>query len=53
MIRPLFKFRMGIMVDYKELRRILNGANMSVRHYQNGNVAVTDSKRFRGMDISA
>lgn len=53
MIRLLFKFRMGIMVDYKELRRILNGANMSVRHYQNGNVAVTDSKRFRGMDSSA
>ena len=41
------------MVDYKELRRILNGSNMSVKHYQNGKVAVTDSKRFRGMPVSA
>ena len=26
---------------------------MSVKHYQNGKVAVTDSKRFRGMPVSA
>ena len=41
------------MVDYKELRKILNGSNMSVKHYQNGKVAVTDSSRFRGMPMSA
>lgn len=41
------------MVDYKALRKILNGSNMSVRHYQNGKVAVTDSKSFKGMPLSA
>ena len=41
------------MVDYKELRKILNGSNMSVKHYQNGKVAVTDSSTFRGMATSA
>ena len=41
------------MVDFKELRKILNGANMSVKHYQNGKVAVTDSRTFRGMSTSA
>lgn len=41
------------MVDYKELRKILNGSKMSVKHYQNGNVAVTDSTTFRGMSMSA
>lgn len=40
------------MVDYKELRKILNGSNMSVRHYQNGKVVVTDSVRFKGMPMS-
>ena len=41
------------MTDFKELRKILNGANMSVKHYQNGKVAVTDSQAFRGMNTSA
>ena len=41
------------MVDYKELRKIINGSNMSVKHYQNGKVAVTDSHNFKGMPMSA
>ena len=41
------------MVDYKELRKILNGSNMSVKHYQNGKVSVTDSVNFKGMPMSA
>ena len=40
------------MIDYKELRKILNGSNMSVKHYQNGKVVVTDSLRFKGMPMS-
>ena len=40
------------MLDYKELRKILNGSNMSVKHYQNGKVVVTDSVRFKGMPMS-
>lgn len=41
-----------ITVDYKELRKIINGSNMSVKHYQNGKVAVTDSHNFKGMKLS-
>jgi len=41
------------MTDFKELRKILNGSNMSVKHYQNGKTAVTDSKTFKGMSMSA
>lgn len=41
------------MIDYKQLRKIINGSNMSVKHYQNGKVAVTDSSSFRGMNMSA
>lgn len=41
------------MVDFKELRKILNGSSMSVKHYNNGKTSVTDSKRFRGMNTSA
>lgn len=41
------------MLDYKELRKILNGSNMSVKHYQNGKVAITDSSNFKGMPMSA
>lgn len=41
------------MLDYKELRKILNGSNMSVKHYQNGKISVTDSRKFRGMNSSA
>lgn len=40
------------MVDFKELRKIINGSNMSVKHYQNGKVAVTDSHNFKGMRLS-
>lgn len=41
------------MVDYKELRKILNGSNMSVKHYQNGKTVITDSAVFKGMPMSA
>lgn len=41
------------MVDFKELRKILNGSNMSVKHYANGKKAVTDSRTFKGMNMSA
>ena len=41
------------MVDYRELRKILNGSNMNVKHYSNGKVSVTDSCTFRGMKLSA
>ncbi len=41
------------MVDYKRLREILNGSKMSVKHYQNGKIAVTDSRNFKGMSLSA
>ena len=40
------------MVDFKELRKIINGSNMSVKHYQNGKVAITDSSNFKGMKLS-
>ena len=40
------------MVEFKELRKIINGSNMSVKHYQNGKVAVTDSRNFKGMKLS-
>jgi hypothetical protein len=41
------------MVDFKELRKVLNGSSMSVKHYANGRTSVTDSKCFRGMNTSA
>ena len=41
------------MVNFKELRKILNGSNMSVKHYANGKIAVTDSHTFRGANMSA
>ena len=41
------------MTDFNKLRKILNGSNMSVKHYQNGKKAVTDSRNFRGMKLSA
>lgn len=40
------------MVDFKELRKIINGSNMSVKHYQNGKVAIADSHNFKGMKLS-
>ena len=40
------------MLDYKELRKILN-TNVSVKHYQNGKTVVTDSSRFKGLPMSA
>lgn len=41
------------MLDYKGLRKVLNNSNMSVRHYSNGKVSVTDSSTFRGASSSA
>ncbi len=41
------------MVDFSKLRKILNGSNMSVKHYQNGKKVVTDSQSFKGMKLSA
>ena len=40
------------MVDFKELRKIINSSNMSVKHYKNGKVTVTDSQNFKGMPMS-
>lgn len=40
------------MLNYKELRKILNNSGMSVKHYQNGKTAVTDSSNFKGMPLS-
>lgn len=40
------------MVDFKELRKIINGSKMSVKYYQNGNKAVTDAQNFKGMSLS-
>jgi Uncharacterized protein conserved in bacteria len=41
------------MVDFKELKKILNSSGMGARHYSNGRVAVTDSCNFRGARQSA
>lgn len=41
------------MVDYKELKKILNSGNMSVSHYANGKVTVRDSAVFKGLRLSA
>lgn len=41
------------VVDYKALRKIINNSNMSVKHYQNGKVAIADSQSFRGMKLSS
>ena len=41
------------VVDFKELRKIINGSSMSVKHYANGKIAVTDSHTFKGMKLSA
>ena len=41
------------MTDFNKLRKILNGSSMSVKHYQNGKNAITDSRNFRGMKLSA
>lgn len=40
------------MVDYKELRKVLN-TKTSVKHYQNGKAVVTDSTTFKGLPMSA
>ena len=41
------------MTDFNKLRKILNGSSMSVKHYQNGKNAITDSQNFKGMKLSA
>ena len=40
------------MVDYKELRKLLNTGGMSVNHLEKGKVSVKDSHNFRGMKLS-
>ena len=40
------------MTDFNKLRKILNSSNISVKHYQNGKVAVMDSTTFKGMPMS-
>lgn len=40
------------MVDFNALRRVLNGAGMSVRHTRSG-AAVVDSRSFRGAKLSS
>ena len=40
------------MIDYSELKKILNSSNMSCRYDDKGNTVVTDSETFRGMPIS-
>ena len=41
------------MIDYKELRRILNGSGMSSAKYSNGKTVVKDSNVFKGAKLSA
>ena len=41
------------MLDYKELKKLWNNSNVSVKHYVNGKTAVTDSVNFKGMAMSA
>lgn len=41
------------MLDYSKLRKVLNGSNMSVKHYANGKVSVTDSSSFKGMNLKS
>ena len=36
------------MVNYKELRQILNGSGMSIAKYNNGKTVVKDSNVFKG-----
>jgi hypothetical protein len=40
------------MTDFKELKKILNNSNMSVKHYLNGKTVITDSANFKGMPMS-
>ena len=41
------------MVNYKELRQILNGSGMSIAKYNNGKTVVKDSNVFKGAKLSA
>ena len=41
------------MLEFKELRKIINGSKMNVKKYNNGVTAITDSSSFRGMNLSA
>lgn len=41
------------MVNYKELRQILNGSGMSIAKYNNGKTIVKDSNVFKGAKLSA
>ena len=41
------------MVNYKELRQILNGSGMSIAKYNNGKTVVKDSNVFKGAKLCA
>lgn len=41
------------MVDYSELRKILNGSGMSIAKYSKGKTIVKDSNTFKGAKLSA
>ena len=41
------------MVDYKELRKLLNSSGMNVKKYENGKTRINDSSTFKGMSLSA
>ena len=41
------------MVDFKQLRTILNNSGMNIKHYAQGKTSVFDSATFRGAKISA
>lgn len=41
------------MLDYKELKKVLNSGGMSIKHGAKGTFSVTDSSNFRGMKLSA
>lgn len=40
-------------VDYSALRKVLNSSRMNIKKYANGKSVVSDSSRFRGMNLSA
>lgn len=40
------------MLDYKELRKLLNAGGMNINHHEKGRVSVKDSLHFRGMKLS-
>lgn len=41
------------MVDFKQLRAVLNNSGMNIKHYAQGRKAVFDSSSFRGAKLSS